>query len=159
MYHTYMKTKVDATPTVYALSIQDNKPILTYTRPFEKTPFADRLSIRVQNVEGTDTATYHLKCTDTTLSLDRFSSLKTERLAVVEKNVQPIITYHRAETTEELTPLFWVPYGRGCFLFSLYFLDEKYPQNESLPSILADIVRIRVRHNHATSADRKNPGG
>ncbi len=141
MYNTRLGTKVDATPSTYGVLQHKDGLQLFPIRPFEKTPFMEKLSIRVVNSSDQNDSSWKYSCTNNFFVDDEIPRHSAERLAIVEKNIQPIILIEGNSVHDKCSPLFYVPYGKGKFLFNLYFLDRKYPQNMILVDKLIRIVQ------------------
>jgi hypothetical protein len=65
------------------------------------------------------------------------------RLAVVERNVEPVLTLVNSNATdvEEMTPLFFAVYDKGKFLISLIFQDfDKNNNNQKIKEILSLVL-------------------
>ena len=70
-------------------------------------------------------------------------NLKIHRIAVVERNVEPVLILAdtRGADGSELTPLFFAAYDNGKFLISLIFQDsEENPNNQKIKEILSLIL-------------------
>jgi len=141
MYNTHLGTIVDATPSTYGVLQHNGELQLIPIRPFEKTPFMEKLSVRVINSGSQTDSHWKYRCVNDYLAEDEIPLHSAERLAIVEKNIQPIILIEMEGSHDKYSPLFYVPYGKGKFLFNLYYLDRKYPQNMILVDKLIRIVQ------------------
>ncbi len=142
MYHTELKTRIDATPTIYGVLQMNNNIKVIPIKPFEKTPFMEKLSIRVINTSKYINANCKYSCPDNFFKYDEIPKKSAERLAIIDKNIQPIIVIEIPNMPEKFTPVFCVPYGKGKFYFNLYYLDKKYPQNKIMLEKIIHIIRI-----------------
>ncbi len=131
-YDPLLKRRLDTTPTVYGVDKRDGQLLFIPARFFERTPFMEKLGLRVSPVNN--------ELWDVTFA-GEFSSLATNmsqvkvfRATAVEKNVVHIMEPKR----ENLTPLFKVMYGEGDFLLSQLSLDEG--ANSAVKGVLANII-------------------
>jgi len=70
-------------------------------------------------------------------------NLRIDRVAVVERNVEPILVLSDAKGDEEseLTPLFFAAYDKGKFLISLIYHDSREnPNNQKIKEILSLVL-------------------
>ena len=142
MYDVMLKTRIDATPATYGVLQTSEGISLLPIRPFEHTPFMERLAVRVENSSKyMNHVGLVYTCPDGHFSPEEIPKGSAERLAVVERNVHPVIVVQVPDQNEPRTPLFMVPYGRGKFIINLFFLDSKYPQNAIVATKLVSIMQ------------------
>ena len=70
-------------------------------------------------------------------------SLRIDRIAVVERNVEPVVVLADVKGTDgsELTPIFFAGYDNGNFLISLVYQDsEENPNNQKIKEILSLVL-------------------
>lgn len=140
-YNQLLKRKLDATRPLYGIErTPEGRISIIPVRPFELTPFMEKLGLRVINAEGTEFFNWNAEVEGKFKGLMKgIAEIKVHRAVICEKNVQQIIK-HRSNGQLALTPLFFAPYGGGNFLISLVVLDQQYPQNRIMKELLAKII-------------------
>jgi len=141
-YNLLLKRRLDATPPIYGIDKTPNGKILIIpVRPFELTPFMEKLGLRVLNIENTNFCRWNVEFEDKfNRIMEDIDEIKVHRVVILERNVEAIIKPKKLEQIGETTPLFFVNYGDGKFLISLVFFDKGYPQNSKMKEILAKII-------------------
>lgn len=140
-YNRLLKRRLDATPPIYDInSTPDGKILINSLRPFQLTPFMEKLGLRVHNIENSELFSWDVEFEDKcTRMVKEMKEMKVHRVVVVERNVDPIVKPKRlGQIDAEVTPLFFVNYGEGRFLISLVF--ENYSQNNKMKEVLVDIL-------------------
>jgi hypothetical protein len=147
-YNPLLKRRLDATPPIYGIDrAPDGRISIIPVRPFELTPFMEKLGLRVLNTENTELCKWIVEFED---EFDRITEdtgeIEVHRVVVVERNVQAIMK-PKVISQRDVTPLFFVNYGDGKVLISLVFLDREYPRNDEMKEILAKVVIKLIREN------------
>lgn len=147
-YNPLLKRRLDATPPSYGIDrAPDGRISIIPVRPFELTPFMEKLGLRVLNTENTELYKWIVEFED---EFDRITEdtgeIEVHRVVVVERNVQAIMK-PKVISQGDVTPLFFVNYGDGKVLISLVFLDREYPRNDEMKEILAKVVIKLIREN------------
>lgn len=128
-YNHLLHRKLDATPQIYGTFLDPNGQLtLSSVRPFELTPFMEKLGIRVLKSDSVPFENWQFK----DKSNESLGSLKVNagRVAIVEKNVDSILLPQKIHK-KDVTPLFYTTYGNGKFLLSLMWPDlEKQPDTQ-----------------------------
>ena len=134
-YLPSLNRRIDVTPQIWAMGIHNGQPVVNAVRPFQLTPFMERLGLQILS---TDTFPLTLEI-DVQLSTlkGKASSLKVNRVAIEEKNIKPLITSTLPDG-KKISPLFHVNYGRGRFLFSLIFLRAN--QELNLQDVISELI-------------------
>jgi hypothetical protein len=72
--------------------------------------------------------------------------LKIHRIAVAERNVDPVIVLANTKGTDgsELTPLFFATYDNGRFLISLLFQNAMENQNNQKMKEILSLVLVKA---------------
>jgi len=147
-YNLLLKRKLDATPPIYGIDMSSSDKIsLIPVRPFELTPFMEKLGLRILNIEkNTNLCDWNVEFEDNfNRIMEDIDDIKVHRVVILERNVEAIIKPKKLGIYET-TPLFFLNYGDGKFLISLVFFDNnKYPQNVKMKEILAKIIVELVR--------------
>jgi hypothetical protein len=139
-YNPLLKRRLETTRPIYGLLTTPNGKIsLLPVRPFELTPFMERLGLRVLNTENNQVSNWNVQFEDEFKTINVNVNLKVHRVVVVERNTNPVIAPKSIEGVGKTTPLFSVNYGDGTLLISLVFLDSQYPQNDKTKEILANV--------------------
>lgn len=138
-YNPLLKRRLDATPPIYGIGETPGGEIsLKPIRPFELTPFMEKLGLQVINAESTELfgwkAEFKEKISE---AIKGIKEIKIHRAVVVERNVDPIMEPKRFGE-RNVTPLFFVSYGEGKFLISLIF--ESYNRDSKIKKALASII-------------------
>ncbi len=142
-YSAVLRRRLDTTPPVYAgLSGSTGEFAIVSTRPFDLTPFMQKLGLRVFNTENHDDlvkwkAEFEKRFSD---SIEQATELYIGRVVLSERNVVPILMPRMTKDKQSVTPLFWVKYGEGMFLISLVFLVDQYPSNAFIKRVIADAI-------------------
>jgi hypothetical protein len=110
-------------------------------------PFVQKLWLNVNPREKEESISWNSPVKNGT---ERFQQdirkLRIDRIAVVERNVEPVLTLADAkgEDGSELTPLFFATYENGKFLISLVYQDsEANVNNQKIKEILS-VVLLRA---------------
>lgn len=146
-YNPLLKRRLDATPPIYNIiyNTSNGKTLIGLVRPFELTPFMEKLGLRVLNIEKTEHCKWDVEFEDKfNRTIEDINEVEVHRVVILERNVEAIIK-PKPEQRGGITPLFFVKYGDGKFLISLVFFDRKYPQNDKMKVILAKIIIELVR--------------
>jgi len=141
-YNLLLKRRLDATTPIYGVDKTPNGKIsITRIRPFELTPFMEKLGLRVLNTENSPLTNWKVEFEDRFKRIaEDVDEIKVDRATVVERNVKPIIK-PKVDGQTGLTPLFLAGYGNGEFLISQIFFDNKSrPQNNKMKGILTKIL-------------------
>jgi len=150
-YNSSLKRRLDTTPPIYGIDMRSSDKIsLIPVRPFELTPFMEKLGLRILNIEkNTDPCDWNVEFEDNfNRIMEDIDDIKVHRVVILERNVEAIIK-PKKPGTDETTPLFFLNYGDGKFLISLVFFDnKKYPQNVKIKEILAKIIIELVREKN-----------
>jgi len=126
-----LKRRLDTTPPIYGVDrTPDGKILIIPVRPFELTPFMEKLGLRVFNTEGTPLFSWDMGFEEKfDMRMEEIKKINVHRVVVVERNVDPIVKPKKSND-KCFTPLFLVNYGEGKFLLSLIF--ENYSQNSGI---------------------------
>ena len=146
-YNLLLKRRLDATPPIYGIDRAPNGQILIIPiRPFELTPFMEKLGLRVLNIENSPLTNWKVEFEDRFKRMaGDVGEIKVDRATVAERNVKPIIK-PKVDGQTAITPLFVGGYGDGEFLISQIFLDnESRPQNNKMKEILTKILIELIR--------------
>jgi hypothetical protein len=137
MFDPRLGTKIDATPIVYGA--------IGAGRPFIETPLVKLLALTPINLENRDRAKWEYAGNDG-LGVSNAMAAKfvSERAVVVEKNVYPIVRIKVPESESDVTPFFWIPYGKGGFLICMYWFGRDYIVNEPIPSLVLGVMANRI---------------
>jgi len=144
MYNPELKIKIDATPTIYGTLQQNNELKLIPVKPFQKTPFMEILSLNIINVSNSNMKLTICNFYEKIFIKEEIEKYQLDRLVIIEKNIQPIISFIDKKDNKEYSPLFFVPYGKGKYLFSLFLLKS----NENI-DITNKIIKIINEENNA----------
>lgn len=130
--------KLNATPAYY-----DPTELYPEKRFFHRTPFVEKLGLRIINAKSINGA---LQVTISDYSqlfkgVD-IDTLKMDRLARVERNIKPIVEVAIDGNPDKFTPLYFAEYGSGRFLISLYFIDQSRSENRQIKRVICDLIRI-----------------
>jgi len=137
LFDPQLHSKIDATPLIYT----SNEP----KRPFTETPMLQRLSLYAVNIGTTDKSSWtYIGKSALGVSDAEASGFVANRAVVIEKNVKPVITINIPGIPMPVTPLFYVPFGKGRFLFSMYWFGVDYPMNLPLSRRIIDLIRQRA---------------
>lgn len=142
-YNLLLRRRLDATPPIYGIDRTPNGRIqIIPVRPFELTPFMEKLGLRVLNIERTPLFNWNVEFEEKFNSIvnkiwEDKHHINVHRAVVVERNIEAIIKPKKLNN-EHVTPFFFVNYGNGKFLISLVWLD--YPQNTKIKKALAEMV-------------------
>jgi len=140
VYNQLLKRKLDATRPLYGIERTSEGISIIPVRPFELTPFMEKLRLRVINAESTEFFNWNAEMEGKFEGLMKgIAEIKVHRAVICERNVQEIIK-HRSNGQLALTPLFFAPYGDGNVLISLVVLEQQYPQNRIMKELLAKII-------------------
>jgi len=149
-YNLLLKRRLDATAPIYGIDKKPNGQIsISRVRPFELTPFMEKLGLRVLNTEDSLLTNWKVEFEDRFKRIaGDVDEIKVDRATVVERNVKPIIK-PKADGQTGLTPLFLAGYGNGEFLISQIFFDNKTrPQNNKMKELVAKIVIELIREKN-----------
>ena len=152
-YNLLLKRRLDATASIYGVDKTPNGKIsITRIRPFELTPFMEKLGLRVLNTENSPLTNWKVEFEDKFKRItEDVDEIKVDRATVVERNVKPIIK-SKVDGQTALTPLFLEGYGNGEFLISQIFFDNKSrPQNSRMKEILTKILIQLIREKSKTN--------
>lgn len=136
---TYVKEGPDGIPTVVSLNLVAFTPFVKklglIVNPHEKT---EQLVWKNPQIYGTERLAEEIK------------DMRVDRVAVVERNVDPIMALGNSEAgiNIELTPFFLAAYGNGRFLISLVWQDsDQHPNNIRMKDALT-VVLVRTLRRH-----------
>ncbi len=143
VYNPLLRGILDATPPIYGIAINDGQVSVRPVRPFELTPFMEKLGLRGLNTEHTPLFNWDVEFEKKFNSIANktkydIKEIEVHRTVVVERNVEAIMK-PKKHNDESVTPLFFVNYGNGKFLISLVRL-VKYPQNTKIKKMLAETI-------------------
>ncbi len=146
-HNLLIKRRLDTTPPIYGIDrTLDGKILISPIRPFELTPFMEKLGLRVLNIENSELSRWNIEFEDKfNRIMEDIDEIKVHRVVAVERNVEAIIKPKRLSQIGVTTPLFFVNYGDGKLLISLVFFDKEYPQNGKMKEILAKIIIELIR--------------
>jgi len=146
-YNPLLRRRLDATPPIYGINITGGKISVHPIRPFELTPFMEKLGLQVLNIEGELLFNWDMEFEEEFNSIVNKikddKEINAHRAVVCERNVEAIIKPKMLNGTR-VTPLFFVNYGNGKFLISLVWLDNS-PKNTKIKKVLAEMVIKLVR--------------
>lgn len=151
-YNLLLKRRLDATPPIYGVDRTPNGQIsIIPIRPFDLTPFMEKLGLRVFNIENATISKWKVEFEDRyNMLLEGVDEIRVDRATVVERNVRPVIKPKRDGGTN-LTPLFLAGYGNGEFLISQVFINKDHPQNskmkEIVVKIMIEVIKEKCREN------------
>jgi hypothetical protein len=149
-YNLLLKRRLDATTPIYGVDKAPNGQIsITRIRPFELTPFMEKLGLRVLNIENSPLTNWKVEFEDRFKRIaGHVDEIKVDRATVVERNVKPIIK-PKVDGETALTPFFLGAYGNGEFLISQIFFDNKTrPQNNKMKELVAKVVIELIREKN-----------
>ncbi len=135
-YSRLLDRRIDATPAIYDVNMN---PV----RHFQLTPFMEKLRLTVVGTERSDLFNWRAEFTQGVGELGEIGSIEVRRVAVVERNVEPIIEPKELDHQTKATPLFFAYYGEGKFLISLARLE--CPQNGKIKETLQKIIVAYVK--------------
>lgn len=137
VYNLLLRRRLDATPPIYGINITGGQISVLPVRPFELTPFMEKLGLQVLNIENKPLFNWDVEFEEKFNSIikDDEKRIKVHRTVVFERNVEAIIK-PKMLNDKRLTPLFFVNYGNGKFLISLIRF-ENYSQ---IKKVLAETV-------------------
>ena len=150
-YNEKLKRRLEITPP--AMWREDEKRgLIVPVKPFDRTPLLEKAGLRAYRVKNTWDIEFEDKYKDF-LGLG-INGTKVCRVGVVEKNVKPVVKKEERDG-EELTPLFFVKYGEGEFLFSLFWIGVK-EQEESIKEKLVTALAKLIVHATQSKCDNQN---
>ncbi|MDD2679383.1 MAG: hypothetical protein PHO03_01075 [Candidatus Omnitrophica bacterium] len=137
-YNPLLKRRLDATPQIYG-TVMDKFGHITFVpaRLFELTPFMEKLGLRVRNSENQNN--FSDWSFDSKFSISEQLKISVDRVAIVEKNVEPIIKPQKINNIE-VTPIFYSKYGDGKFLISLIWFGQLRNVNKPVVDLLIKII-------------------
>ena len=167
-FNPLLKRKLHATPPIYGVTISEaekkeddfeakeggrrgNEIRVTEVRSFLRTPFVEKLGLRVIDTEGMDCFNWNIefaapydKVAASKLTMTVHRAVETEFFGepTVKALVKPRIEAPFGKNTR-LTPLFLADFGEGRFLISLIF--QSHPGNAGMKEILVETVNCLVK--------------
>jgi hypothetical protein len=140
-YNELLKRKLDITPPALWAIRPDGK--IEPIRPFDRTPLMEKVGLRTYSVNETWDIEFEDRFKDI-LGLG-IKGTKVCRVVVVEKNVKSVV---KQIEEEKRTPIFFVEYGNGEFLFSLIWIgvdengidEQEKSVKEKLVTALAKLI-------------------
>ena len=167
-FNPLLKRKLHATPPIYGVTISEeekkedgfeakegrrrgNEIRVTEVRSFLRTPFVEKLGLRVTNTEGTDCFNWDIEfaapydkvaAPKPTMTVHRAVETEFFGEPTVKALVKPRIGTPFGKNTK-LTPLFLADFGEGRFLISLIF--QSHLGNAGMKEILVEIVNRLVK--------------
>jgi len=136
-YSKKLSRKIDTTPQIY--EIEENQ--IRVARPFELTPLAKQLGVRILRVDTMPQPQEFSRYSDSNVSI--FS----KRIALVESNMEPCLPTHSISTNIgeiETSAFFSVKYGEGDFVFSLIFINDEYHDEKAIETIINGITKKTI---------------
>lgn len=151
-YNKILKRRLDATPAIYGIDrTKEGGIAITPVRPFMLTPFMEKLGLQVYNTEIGELHIWNVEFEEEFDDCVRIGEMTVHRVAVVEKNVIPVIKPRELMPNVDATPLFLVNYGEGSFIISLVF--ESSDNNQKIKELIANVlnrfVRMKARNSKA----------
>ena len=152
-YNEKLKRRLEITPP--AMWREDEKRgLIVPVKPFDRTPLLEKAGLRAYRVNTTWDIEFEDKYKDF-LGLG-INGTKVCRVGVVEKNVKPVVKVKPGKKEgEKVTPLFFVEYGEGEFLFSLFWIGVK-EQEESIKEKLVTALAKLIVHATQSKCDNQN---
>jgi len=138
MFDKNLRRTVDATPNIYSTFTDPRNGTiqLASARPFELTPFLNRLSVRILN----NSISGIIYESHSSFPIPSTIPTSVDRSAVVEKNVTPILEFRIGD--QRYSPLFTVNFGSGVFLFCTFHLTmEGADTIEYLLRVIFEVYR------------------
>jgi len=141
-YNPLLRRRLDATPPIYGINNTGGKISVHPIRPFELTPFMEKLGLQVLNIEGEPLFNWDMEFEGEFNSIvnktEDDNKINVHRAVVCERNVKPIMK-PKMLNDKCVTPLFFVNYGNGKSLISLVWL-AKYPQKTKIKKVIAETI-------------------
>jgi hypothetical protein len=146
-YNPLLRRRLEITPTIYGINQRpDGGMAIIPVKPFELTPFMERLGLRVLNTERVPIFNWNTEWVSRPdKTSESMKETRVHRAVVVEKNVEPIIKPKGEKGLGSLTPFFFVNYGEGKFLISLLFIDKSFPENTGMKKVLIEMILKLIR--------------
>jgi hypothetical protein len=148
-YSTKLERKSAAGPPIRHVKEDSGLVSISSIVPVAFAPFVQKLWLSVNPHEKEENIQWKDPVKNGT---ERFkqeiSNLRIDRIAVVERNVEPVLVLANAKGADgsELTPLFFATYDNGKFLISLIYQDSKEnPNNQKIREILSLILIQTMR--------------
>jgi len=142
-YNPDLHRRLDIASSVYAAFPTRGGVRIMSTKPFDLTPLIKRLGLRViRNDQGIQ------QNLDTVLGTNVHTIIKSERLAIVESNVDSCVSVTRMRYLDgkdyDMSALFFVKFGEGIFLFSLLWINTAYHNQQAREAIRNAITKLFV---------------
>lgn len=149
-YNPLLKRKLDTTPAFYGTVNKNGQMIIMPIRTFERTPLMENLGLKIISTENHPLFNWNVELEEKFKMISQdIGEINVHRVAIVERNVEPIIKPRRLNQENKITPFFLVNYGNGKFLISLLFENntDNRKIKKVIPKVIIKLIKKKIKNN------------